>query len=182
MLEIAAAAFNDFGYDATSTAILADRLGTTKAAIYYQIAGKEELLRLALDRALNGLEGVLTGPAATRGSAAERLRYVLREAVLILVRELPYVTLLLRVRGNTNVERDALTRRRVFDQQITRLVDDARSEGTVRTDVDSGTLTRLLFGMINSIVEWYKAGGALTPDALADQVIAVAFDGVHDRS
>lgn len=182
VLEIAVTAFNDFGYDATSTAILAERLGTTKAAIYYHVAGKEELLRLALDRALNGLEGVLTEPSATIGSAADRLRYVLRNAVLILVRELPYVNLLVHVRGNTDVEREALKRRRVFDQQITRLVDDARSEGNVRTDVDSGTLTRLLFGMINSIVEWYKPGGTLTPGALADDVIAVAFDGLHDRT
>jgi hypothetical protein len=32
--------------------------------------------------------------------------------------------------------------------------------------------------MINSIVEWYKPGGALTPDQLADDVITVAFDGL----
>jgi hypothetical protein len=35
--------------------------------------------------------------------------------------------------------------------------------------------------MINSIVEWYRPGGALTPEQLANDVLAVAFDGVHTR-
>ncbi|MET1020352.1 MAG: TetR family transcriptional regulator, partial [Microterricola sp.] len=30
-----------------------------------------------------------------------------------------------------------------------------------------------------SIVEWYKPGGALSQDQLADDVITVAFDGIR---
>jgi hypothetical protein len=40
-------------------------------------------------------------------------------------------------------------------------------------------VTRLLFGTINSIVEWYKPGGPLSPEKLADDVITIAFDGLH---
>ncbi|HEX7201646.1 MAG TPA: TetR family transcriptional regulator, partial [Arthrobacter sp.] len=39
-----------------------------------------------------------------------------------------------------------------------------------------------LFGMINSIVEWYKPGGPLSPTRLADDVITMAFDGLHGHS
>ena len=38
---------------------------------------------------------------------------------------------------------------------------------------------RLLFGMINSIVEWYRPGGPEDADTLADDVIAVALDGLR---
>jgi AcrR family transcriptional regulator len=178
VLDIAVAAFNDFGYEATSMGILAERLGTSKSAIYYHVSGKEDLLRLALDRALGELELLLTEQGATVGHADERLKFVLRGAVKVLVEELPYVTLLLRLRGNTEVERQALARRREFDHVVAGLVDEARAEGTLRADVDSRTTTRLLFGMINSIVEWYKPGGPITPDELADDVITVAFDGL----
>jgi hypothetical protein len=32
--------------------------------------------------------------------------------------------------------------------------------------------------MINSIVEWFRPGGTMTADTLADDVIKVAFYGV----
>jgi AcrR family transcriptional regulator len=178
VLNIAVAAFNDHGYEATSMGVLAQRLGTSKSAIYYHVSGKEDLLRLALDRALSELELVLTRDGATQGPAADRLRFVLRGAVDVLVKDLPYVTLLLRLRGNTDVERQALARRRDFDRAVAALVDEARADGTLRADIDARTTTRLLFGMINSIVEWYRPGGPITPERLADDVISVAFDGL----
>ena len=178
VLDIATAAFNEFGYEATSMGTLAERLGTSKSAIYYHVTSKEDLLRLALDRALGELEQVLEQEGATTGPADSRLRFVLRGAVRVLVADLPYVTLLLRLRGNSEVERSALERRRQFDHSVAGLVDEARAEGTLRADVDARTTTRLLFGMINSIVEWYKPGGPITPDQLADDVITVAFDGI----
>ena len=178
VLDIATAAFNEFGYEATSMGTLAERLGTSKSAIYYHVTSKEDLLRLALDRALGELEQVLEQEGATTGAADSRLRFVLRGAVRVLVADLPYVTLLLRLRGNSEVERSALERRRQFDHSVAGLVDEARAEGTLRADVDARTTTRLLFGMINSIVEWYKPGGPITPDQLADDVITVAFDGI----
>ncbi|MCU1551645.1 MAG: TetR family transcriptional regulator [Glaciihabitans sp.] len=181
VLDISVAAFNEHGYDATSMGQLAARLGTSKSAVYYHVNGKEDLLRLALERALGPLEAVLALPGALEGTAEDRLRFVLKQAVHVLVDYLPYVTLLLRLRGNTEVERGALERRRSFDTQVAVLVDQARAEGSLRQDVDSRTIERLLFGMINSIVEWYRPGGSLTRDQLASDVIAVAFDGLHAR-
>ena len=178
VLDIAVAAFNDHGYEATSMGMLAQRLGTSKSAVYYHVSGKEDLLRLALDRALSELDLVLTRDSSTKGPAEDRLRSVLRGAVQVLVKDLPYVTLLLRLRGNTEVERQALKRRREFNNAVAELVEEARGDGTIRADIDARTTTRLLFGMINSIVEWYRPGGPITPDRLADDVISVAFDGL----
>ena len=112
ILDVAVAAFNQYGYDATSMGVLADRLGLSKSAIYHHFASKDEILDRALDTALAALEGVLEQPDATHGRAADRLDHVLRGAVHVLVEQLPYVTLLLRVRGNTEVERRALALRR----------------------------------------------------------------------
>lgn len=178
ILEVAVAAFNEFGYDATSIGMLADRLGLSKSAIYHHVSSKEELLELALDRALDGLEGVLLEPGSTDGRAADRLAHVLRGAVAVLTAELPYVTLLLRVRGNTDIERAALARRREFDRAVAALVVEARDEGSLRADVDPVIVTRLLFGMINSIVEWYRPDGPETPEQLADDILTIALDGL----
>ncbi|KQR54009.1 TetR family transcriptional regulator [Leifsonia sp. Leaf336] len=175
ILEVAVAAFNEHGYDATSIGMLAERLGLSKSAIYHHVASKDELLALALDEALDGLEGALRSAEEASGTAAERLALVLREAVLVLADRLPYVTLLLRVRGNTEVERAALQRRRAFDHAVATLVAEARTEGALRADGDPAVVARLLFGMINSLTEWYDPAGAVTPDDLADTILAFAL-------
>jgi hypothetical protein len=113
------------------------------------------------------------------GAAIDRLAAVLRGAVAVLVAELPHVTLLLRVRGNSEVERRALTRRRAFDQRIAALVRHAQREGSVRADIEASVAARLLFGMVNSLVEWYRPGGAEEPTRLADDVVATALDGLR---
>jgi AcrR family transcriptional regulator len=179
VLTIAVETFNEFGYEATSMGTLAERLGTSKSAIYHHFPSKEEVLNRALDYALGALEAILNDPRATDGPAAERLKFVVGEAVRVLCERLPYVTLLLRLRGNTAIEREALDRRRAFNGAMAQLVEAASSEGTLRTDVDPRTITRLLFGMINSIVEWYRPGGPMTPAKLAADVLAVAFDGIR---
>lgn len=179
VVDIAVATFNERGYEASSISLLAERLGTSKSALYYHVSGKEELLARALGRALDALETELDAAAQSRGTAADRLERALRGAVRVLVDELPSVTLLLRVRGNTEVEREALRRRRDVDHRLTEFVQSARAEQSVRDDLDAGTASRLLFGMINSLVEWYRPGGSLSADDLADTVVAVAFQGLR---
>ena len=179
ILEVAVAAFNEFGYDATSMGVLATRLGLSKSAIYHHFTSKEELLEQALGEALDGLEGVLLKQSAQCGPAIDRLAAVLRGAVEVLTSRLPYVTLLLRVRGNTDVERAALARRRVVDRAGAALVVEARDEGSLRGDIDPRIVTRLLFGMVNSIVEWYRPEGPEDAGQLANDVLAVALDGLR---
>lgn len=179
MLESAVRVFNEVGYDATSVAALTERLGLSKAALYHHFDSKEQVLDASLERALGSLEAVLDTEEAMSGSAIDRLAAVLRGAVAVLVAELPHVTLLLRVRGNSEVERRALTRRRAFDQRIAALVRRAQREGSVRGDIEAAVAARLLFGTVNSIVEWYRPGGPEGADRLADDVVAVALDGLR---
>jgi AcrR family transcriptional regulator len=182
VLLIAVDVCNRHGYDATSMGILAENLGISKSAIYHHVPSKGDLLKLALDHALGGLEAILDRPEAQTGSAEARLEFVVRETISVLVERLPFVTLLLRLRGNTEIERNALERRRTFDHKVAALISAARDEGSLRQDIDPRTVTRLLFGTINSIVEWYKPGGSLSPEKLADDVITMAFHGLHAPS
>jgi AcrR family transcriptional regulator len=181
LLDVAVAVFNECGYDATSMEELAGRLGVTKSAIYHHVPSKVELLRLALDRALDGLFAITDEPGATTGRAIDRLEHVVRGSVRVLVDELPFVTLLLRVRGNSDVEQAALERRREFDRIVTDLVAAAEDEGDVRQDVDPAVTSRLLFGTVNSLTEWYRPDGGLSADALADALVATTFDGLRTR-
>ena len=179
LLDIAVEVFIERGYEATSMDELAARLGITKSAIYHHVSSKVDLLRMALDRALDALFAVTEEPGATTGRAIDRLEHVVRGSVRVLIDELPFVTLLLRVRGNTDVERDALQRRRTFDRLVTELVRAAEDEGDVRPDVDPAVTSRLLFGTVNSLTEWYRPERGLSAEDLADALVTITFSGLR---
>ncbi|MFC6065021.1 TetR/AcrR family transcriptional regulator [Streptomyces ochraceiscleroticus] len=183
LLAVAVEVFNERGYDGTSMEHLSKAAGISKSSIYHHVRSKEELLRRAISRALDGLFGVLQEPGATQGRAIERLEYVTRREVEVLIAELPYVTLLLRVRGNTDTERWAMERRRDFDNEVAELLKAAAAEGDLRPDADIRLATRLLFGMINSIVEWYRPGrgGSASAEEVADAVVRTAFAGLRNE-
>ncbi|MFF1452121.1 TetR/AcrR family transcriptional regulator [Streptomyces sp. NPDC058274] len=183
VLQVAVTVFNERGYDGTSMEELAKRLGLSKSSIYHHVSGKDELLDLAVGRALDALFAALDdedrSPALT---ATARLEHIVHRSVEVLVAELPFVTLLLRVRGNSAVEQRALERRRELDHRVAELVARAAAEGGVRSDIDPHLASRLLFGTVNSLIEWYRPEGGLPAAALADALTAVVFDGLRDRS
>jgi AcrR family transcriptional regulator len=177
LVEVAARAFLDRGYDATSMEDLSRAAGITKSSFYHHVSGKEALLRGALDRALDGLFGILGEPDALGGPAVARLRHIVRRQVEVLATELPYVTLLLRLRGNTETERWALGRRREFDQAVAALVREATEAGATRPEIDPVVAARLLSGTVNSLIEWYRPE-RVDLAALVDAVERQVFDGL----
>ncbi|MBA2552747.1 MAG: TetR/AcrR family transcriptional regulator [Geodermatophilaceae bacterium] len=177
LLHVAVTVFNERGYDGTSMEDLAARLGISKSAIYHHVSSKTELLQLAVDRALDALAAVVTEPLGE--TAVARLESVLRGSVRVLVAELPFVTLLLRVRGNTDAERRAMARRRELDHLLTDVVRAAVEEGSLRPDVDPALTARLLFGTVNSLIDWYRPSRALRPDELAEAVITLSLRGLR---
>jgi AcrR family transcriptional regulator len=182
VLAVAVTVFNERGYDGTSMEDLSHRLGISKSSIYHHVDSKEHLLALAFDRALDGLFRVADEVRAGIDPAIVRLERLVRGSVQVLADQLPYVTLLLRARGNTDTERAALARRREFDQIVAELVAEAERDGDIRPDVDPAITARLLFGLVNSLVEWYQPGRRVTSASeLADAVCAVAFDGLRIR-
>jgi AcrR family transcriptional regulator len=176
LLAAAVGVFNVRGYDGTSMEDLAKAAGITKSSIYHHVAGKEELLRLSVTRALDGLFAVFEEPQAREGAAVARLEHVVRRTCFELVENLPHVTLLLRVRGNTAAERDALARRREFDHRVAHLVQEAIEEGDLRAGLDPRLTARLIFGLVNSISEWYRPQSDESAESAAAPGAADAAD------
>lgn len=179
LVDVAVQVFLRHGYDGASLDQVAEAAGITKASIYYHAAGKEALLAHGAGRALDALFAVLEEPAALDGRALDRLKHVVRRTIEITVERLPEVALLLRVRGNTESERWILDRRRRFDRLVAKIVSAAQSKREVRSDIDAALITRLLFGMLNSITEWYRPGGGLSPDEVIAAATRIAFEGLE---
>ncbi|MDO8145397.1 MULTISPECIES: TetR/AcrR family transcriptional regulator [unclassified Isoptericola] len=179
MLEVIVQVFTDHGYDASSLEMIARRLGLSKSAVYYHFSSKAEMLEIALERALGELERVFDEAESQPGDAVSRIGYIVRHAVLVACERRQYLTLLLRLHGNSDVELRALERRRVLTARLRGTFEAARDEGSLRDDLDPGLAARFTFGLVNSLVEWYRPDGPIDPEALADALLSYVRTGLR---
>lgn len=178
MILAAVAAFDEHGYDAATMGTIAERLGVSKSALYHHVGGKEELLTLALETAFDALDAGLTATEQSQESLEVRLEQFVSRMIDILVERQPFVRLLLRLRGNSPAELRALERRRHFDTRMAALVRQAQAGGMIRDDVDPVVLARLLYGALNSTVEWFRPDGRISRDELKATVLTVILRGI----
>ena len=171
LTDVAVSVFTARGYDATRMEHIARAANVSKSSLYHHVANKEELLGHALRRAVDGLTAILGEPAAQEGGPRPRLEYVVRRTIETELRYLAEVSLLLRVRGNTEVERWALDQRRRFQDRLVALAAEAQAAGQLDGDVDAGLYVRLVLGMSNSLVDWYRADGTWSARQIADTIL-----------
>jgi len=178
LTDVALRVFAERGYDGASMDDVARAAGITKASIYHHISGKEALLERGLSRALDALFAILNEPGATAGAPIARVRFIVRRVAETTLDLLPELSVLFRVRGHSKVVRDAIERRRAFDRVVTDLIAEAQRSGDVRADIDPRLTARLIFGMSNSVVEWYGSGSSISRARLADSLVTLALHGI----
>lgn len=178
LTDVALRVFAERGYDGASMDDVARAAGITKASIYHHVSGKEALLERGLGRALDALFAILDEPGSREGSAIARLRHIVGRVAETTLRLRPELTVLFRAHGTSKSEREALERRRAFDRIVTALIAEAQREGDVRADLDARLTVRLIFGMSNSVVEWYRSGSSLAGATIVNAVVAIVFDGI----
>lgn len=171
LTDVAVSVFSARGYDATRMEHIARAANVSKSSLYHHVSNKEELLGHALRRAVGSLTAILAEPGAQDGRPSERLEYVIRRTIEAELRYLPEVSLLLRVRGNTDVERWALDERRRFQERVVEIAAEAQAAGEIAPDVDAALFVRLALGMSNSMVDWYRPDGTWSTRQITDAVI-----------
>jgi AcrR family transcriptional regulator len=90
ILDIALELFSEHGFDGTTLQQIADRLGFTKAALYYHFRSKDDLLRalvtpaaVGLDQLLDAYEDKPDTPAGRRRFMEDYIDYLLRHRRLV---------------------------------------------------------------------------------------------------
>ena len=180
LTDVAVAVFSARGYDATRMEHIARAANVSKSSLYHHVANKEELLGHALRRAVGALTAILEEPGARQGGARDRLQYVVRRTIETELRHMAEVSLLLRVRGNTEVERWALHQRRRYQDELVALAGQAQAAGELAGGVDAGLYVRLVLGMSNSLVDWYRPDGTWSGRQIADAILDLVFEPAAD--
>ncbi len=177
ILEAAAHSFSRNGYDGTSLAEIAKAVGIKTPALYYHFKSKNEILYAYLQRCAEHTNAPVQKAIAEAGADhVDRLRAYVEAYIrtqLDLIDTMPMVNTML---FNSSVAR-ALTRsqykwvrdweRKMIDTLRT-ILEDGANEGVFKFRNVTPTAF-FIMGTIDYVVNWYKPGGDLNIEELADE-------------
>jgi AcrR family transcriptional regulator len=171
VLDAAANVFYERGYASSTIEDVADALGMLKGSLYYYIRTKEDLLYRLISEIHEGVDGVLEGVRDAEGlSAAERLDLYVRRVVAYNAENVKRVTIYYHdIDQLSDPSRtDILAKRRAHEEYITSLIQRAQAAGDADRSADPKLLANCVFATIMWIYRWYRPGGGVSVDELAE--------------
>ena len=185
--EIVAAATEVFrrdGYSEGSIEEIANRVGLLKGSLYHYIESKEDLLFLVLsatyDEARTRIDDVR---AMSDLQPLERLRAYIQAHILFNATHTTKLAAYYHDFELIGSQRQALVveKRSQFGDYIAGFVEEAQAKGDVDVSVDPKIAAYLVLGAMNSVYAWYRTGGAIVPDQLADVGVHLVISGLEVR-
>lgn len=174
----AARVFAERGYDQTSVQELSEGIGLAAGGLYHYFGGKEQLLIRICDQLMDPLLGDARALASGEGNAAERLRAVVRLWVAHAIEHRDHMLVFQQERhviDHGDQWAEVRRTRKAFERVVEKLLDEARAEGAI--DGDRRLLLAALLGMVNHTVQWYRPGGRLKPQQIADGYVDLVVGG-----
>lgn len=178
ILDRAAAVFASRGYAATSIGDIATACDCSKSRLYHYFDGKEAILRdmltLHVDSLLERQRQVLYRTQDARTRFLEMVKLFLEVYAVSRDRHVVLLTCLDALPAEHRNELIAKQR------QLIAYVRDALMQ--LRPDLAADKVvaqvdTMLFFGMINWTYTWYRADGAMPPEALAERTVDLFLNG-----
>jgi len=157
-------AFRRRGYHNASMTEIAKTLGLTKAALYYYVRNKEEVLYECHLMAYDAMDEILRAKSEA-ASALDKLEALYIDFVNMLTAS--GVSLLTDV-NSLGIENkmDVLARRGKIERKIIRLVKEGQKDGFIRTG-DARLHVFFFMGALNWLNAWYDASGRLKGEDIA---------------
>ncbi|HEU4402998.1 MAG TPA: TetR/AcrR family transcriptional regulator [Candidatus Polarisedimenticolia bacterium] len=179
ILETAARIFCEKGFDKASMGDISSAMGLTKAGVYHHIRSKEDLLYRIMSYGMDLFEQKVLNRVKDIPDPLERLQATLKGHVLLITRDRPKeITVILHesnaLKGRLRDRIDARKRRYVkfLEKTCRELVKSGRAR-----PVDPAVAAFALLGMINWIYQWYRPGGRLSDEQLAEGLADLLLRG-----
>jgi TetR/AcrR family transcriptional regulator, cholesterol catabolism regulator len=181
VLEAAGELFLENGYEATSTADIARRLGILRGSIYYYLDSKEGLLFELIEDAHEGFVRAIDAIAGSDDDALTKLRHLIEQHIVFLTESRVATTLFLTESRSLTPEHRTIVARHeeTYRRSVAALIRDGQGSGVIRADVDAELATMLFLGAANWIHRWYGPEGAASVGELARQFSLIIGDGLR---
>ena len=178
IVEAAAEVFAEVGIQDATLEQIGERVGLTKASLYYYFSGKEQLLIEVLARVLAEIRGRAAELTEDSMDPLQKLEMLARAYVESSL-ELPAGRLVVANLDTLVGNRDAADLMRRHEEPARRLFAAARRLALVG-DVDTVVAIKTLYGALNNLPRWYNRKHG-SPEAVFLQTWAIFTDGVLTR-
>jgi AcrR family transcriptional regulator len=178
VLQVAVELFAARGYHATGVAEIGQAAGLQRGSLYYHIGSKEDLLLVVLCRhvedSLEAEERIL----ASDRDPASKLRELLRHHVRIATERSAEASIYMRDAGALSGARarELQTLRERVERVWAEIIREGEAAGIFRPS--DPVIVNGLLGFANFVFIWYRPGGRLSPDEIADQYADVLLKGL----
>ncbi|WBU52992.1 TetR family transcriptional regulator [Paracoccus sp. SCSIO 75233] len=190
ILEAAAIAFMESGFDAATVDDIAGRLNSTKGRLYYSFPSKTSLLIAVMEEGMSRtLRAVMEAKNAS-DDALDKLYAMAYAHALQVIESLPFHVVTQdmlnrhRRRSLTEIERQAIGKiiqqRHDYEAMFSSHIADAVAAGQLR-QIEPVLATRTMFGTLNSTAQWYRPQADKAhshANNLAETVTSVAMRGL----
>jgi AcrR family transcriptional regulator len=183
ILDAAATQFRENGYAGTRLADIAAAAGIQIGSMYHHFSSREDIVVRLLDEAWARTNNLVRNSVkALPDAATARDRFATATAahLMSVLESTTYTSSLVRILGQVpdSVRRQTVENQRAYLDYLRQLFRDAVSAGEIRASLDASITTMIVVGMLNWVVEWYRADGKLSPEELVTQFISLMFDGL----
>ncbi len=179
VLRTAARAFNESGFHQTSLNDLAGRLNVTKPTLYHYIKNKDEILFACQQMALDRMQEVLIAVDESADDGLEKVKLFMRRYAEVATEDFGICMLMSGDMPLEDKSRQTIAKQRaVLDDAIRELVRQGIADGSI-VQCDPRLATFALFGAFNWITRWYRQGGELSPQQIADQFLTIFECGLR---
>jgi AcrR family transcriptional regulator len=180
ILDSAVENFQRLGYHGTSVRDIARDAGITPASIYHHFPSKQIILQEIMEKVLRDVISLTRAAViGAGGTPASQLEALVRTWVLFHTsRRAEALIGASEIRSLDDIGNRLVVSLRDQQEQLFReVIDRGVTEGVFTTSYPREA-ARAIINMGYSIASWYRPGGQLTPDELADRYAALALGTV----
>ena len=172
--------FREKGYHGTSMQDIANAVGLQKGSLYYYISSKDELLVKIFDDAVSVLVSHLEEVSRQRVPARVKLERAIQSHVETVAERLGELTIFTRETHALSEEQRQRVResRRRYTGLLQRIIEEGTASGEFRA-VDQRLTALAIFGLCNSIYQWYSPEGRLDARAISRQFASIILRGIR---
>ncbi|MEU5837860.1 TetR/AcrR family transcriptional regulator [Streptomyces diacarni] len=171
-MEAATRLFAQQGYDRTSVQEIVEAAGVTKGALYHYFGSKDDLLHEIYSRLLRLQQERLDLFAGRQAPVEDRLRQAAADVVVTTIDNLDDAMIFFRSMHQLSPEKQKQVRaeRRRYHERFRALIEEGRRGGVFSDVTPADLVVDYHFGSVHHLSSWYRPGGRLTPQEVADHL------------
>jgi AcrR family transcriptional regulator len=187
IFDTAALVFEERGYQATTIADIAQKLGTDRASLYYYVGSKKELFHQVVREAAQTNVLAIEALANSKQPARDKLRLAYMRLMESYSTSYPYLHLFLQEKFPTlSGERDAWSKEAKewndrYYRGMRKIIKQGIDDGEFSIGLPAGLATMAVIGAINWAHRWYRPGGKLPPEEIGKGFAEILLHGIAAR-